>query len=314
MNPPSYSQVGRPRECEECHEGALCHAMEGFGKIPGKFYGAKPEWWSYRPLDEDSSTDGGLNTTVSGVELYQPCKPINGFSSARCLGGYDGSMGLTQSTACANGHYGPLCSLCMPFHVKGNLRPTVGVVGDIDCKAYIHPSSSDDKEDVGSGDFAASGESMLTTTAAVNSTVPEVCLQDLLPDYMSAPEAANGRTFNSIIEFLNVMRASSNNDGDGGRGCWLDEGGAGVEVDILYNNSMCLPCTRKAIDLVRGSGKDGGSGEEGSGDFMSNIIASMAGEEDNFFGIIPLEMKMYDPETHRVAYELHIFIAVCAAS
>ena len=100
--PPSYSLPGATR-CEVCHNGAYC--------TQGIFYGSKAGWWAYRPLDLNSSTDGGAKTIVSGVELYSECKPINGFNSSRCEGG-------SQST-CKDGHWGALCSLCEPYHYKG---------------------------------------------------------------------------------------------------------------------------------------------------------------------------------------------------
>ena len=70
-----------------------------------------PGWWSYRHLNLTSSTEGGVNTQVDGVELYQECKPINGFNSSRCLGG--------EHSLCVEGHWGPLCSLCREYYYKG---------------------------------------------------------------------------------------------------------------------------------------------------------------------------------------------------
>ena len=100
--PPSYSLAGMT-QCEECHEGARC--------ARGVFSGAMPGWWAYRPLDTTSATEGGVETAVDGVELFQECKPINGFNASRCLGG--------RLSTCAEGHWGPLCSLCQPYHYKG---------------------------------------------------------------------------------------------------------------------------------------------------------------------------------------------------
>ena len=100
--PPSYSLAGATR-CEVCHSGAYC--------TQGIYYGAKSGWWAYRPLDLNSSTDGGTKTVVSNVELYTECKPINGFNASRCEGG--------SASVCKAGHWGALCSLCEPYHYKG---------------------------------------------------------------------------------------------------------------------------------------------------------------------------------------------------
>ena len=101
--PESYS-LEASTSCELCHPGADCDAN-------GRYHGARPRWWAYRPLNLSNATDGGVDTLVGKLELYRECKPINGFNSSRCLGGPD--------SECAAGHWGPLCSLCQALHFKG---------------------------------------------------------------------------------------------------------------------------------------------------------------------------------------------------
>ena len=52
------------------------------------------------------TSTAGKDEKTNGSAPFYECSAINGFSSDRCLGGFN--------SECAEGHRGPICALCEP--------------------------------------------------------------------------------------------------------------------------------------------------------------------------------------------------------